>query len=188
VGENNVEIKGYMPKGAQIKVDDVKTDTVQEATKKYMNDKTTVKIVYDIKIISEDKEYEPTDFDENVEVTITGLEQVDTKKQKYKILHIKEDNTAEEIEKIETKENGVTFETNHFSTYAVMLEDVASEETATALADEPVTYAIGDTFSSSADVWDGSVASGFPQGEGTRRKTLFNYVSGRTCLLSPTSK
>ena len=42
-----------MPKDAQIKVEEVKADTVQDATKKYMNDKTTIKVAYDIKIISE---------------------------------------------------------------------------------------------------------------------------------------
>ena len=188
VENNKIEIMGYMPADSQIKVEVVNKEEINELAMQNGSSSASLKVVYDIKIISEEKEYEPTDFDENVKVTIKGLDQVDTKKQKYKVVHIKGDNTTEEIENVETKEDSVTFETNHFSTYAVMLEDVASEETATALADEPVTYAIGETFSSTADVWDGSVASGFSQGEGTRGKTLFNYISSRACIFSATSK
>ena len=89
MGGNHVKIEGYMPKDAQIKVEEVKADTVQDATKKYMNDKTTIKVAYDIKIISEEKEYEPTDFDENVKVTITGM---NTENTKYKVIHIDNEN------------------------------------------------------------------------------------------------
>ena len=171
IENNKVEIKGYMPIDGKAKIEVVNKEEVNNLALQYGNKNASLKMVYDIKIISNEKEYEPIEFDKNMEVTITGLDNVDTQKQKYKILHIKDDNIVEEIKEVETKENSVIFKTNHFSNYAVVLEDAATtaEYAVTALADESaMTYAVGETISNDADIWDGSIADGFVWGEGTQ--------------------
>lgn len=168
MGGNHVKIEGYMPKDAQIKVEEVKADTVQDATKKYMNDKTTIKVAYDIKIISEEKEYEPTDFDENVKVTITGI---NTENTKYKVIHIDNENETEEMKQVETKEDSVSFKTNEFSTYALLAEEINAEEATVAEEGDiqTIAYESSSAIIQTESEWDGQeIATKFSYGSGTR--------------------
>ena len=128
-----ITIKGYMPQDAILKVEEVQNGAISENTKKYLNEKTTLDIAYDIKIIYNEKEYEPKDFDENVEVIFTNLDGQDNNK-KYKVIHIDKENETEEINNVEYKNNEIRFNTNSFSVYAVLSEGqdnstVASEGT-----------------------------------------------------------
>ena len=157
INNNNIKIDGYMPYDAQIKIEERNNEEVEKELEKYMSEKTTLKVAYDIKIISEEKEYEPNEFDENMKVTITGIDPIDEENQKYRVMHIEKENIQEVI-KIETKENGVSFEAESFSTYAVMLESL--EE------DAPVLYAANYSTNDVVE-WDGSIATNFPWGDGT---------------------
>ena len=142
---------------------------MQETTKKYINEKTSVKIAYDIKIISEGKEYEPNDFDENVKVTITGLK---TENEKYKVIHINDENITEEIKQVETKENAVTFNTKEFSTYVLMSEEVNDTNLAVASEEniETIAYESRSAIINTESEWDGQeIATKFSYGTGTEK-------------------
>lgn len=121
--QNNIIINGYMPKDAEIKVSDVDVSNVQDKINEKYNSDVKLKTAYDIKILVDDKEYEPDEFDENVQVTITGIDE-----EKVNIWHVKDD---ENIEMINSNydENLVNFKATEFSIYGV--EVVETEDNAT---------------------------------------------------------
>lgn len=81
-----------MPKDAEIKVSDVDVSNVQDKINEKYNSDVKLKTAYDIKILVDDKEYEPDEFDENVQVTITGIDE-----EKVNIWHVKDDENIEMI-------------------------------------------------------------------------------------------
>ena len=166
---NRVILEGYMPVDGELKVETVNKDNVGELVKNHVSKDAQIKKVYDIKIISEGKEYEPSDFGEDTEVYITNLENVDTETKKYKVVHIKEDNTTEEIKGVETKEDSIEFKTNSFSEYVIILDEknatVSPEITAILKAPAETRELL--TMENEPDVWDGSVATSFNIGSGS---------------------
>ncbi len=121
INEKNIEIKAYMPQDATIKVTEVSTSKTENKINGGIEDLASpvhLAVAYDIKIISEEKEYEPEDFDENATITISGFDQ-----DSINIWHIKNDDTVEKIEKNQT---------SSFSTYGIEVieknENTTSEE------------------------------------------------------------
>lgn len=160
----NISVKGYMPADATISVETANEEKTKETLKDILNNDITYQIAYDIKLLSNEKEYNPTDFDENVKVTITGVEPIDTENQKYKVVHINDENKVEEIEKIELKDNEVTFDASSFSTYAVLLDNTMNLQNMALRANVPAK----NLDSTLTDIWDGtSTATGFTYGNGT---------------------
>ena len=121
----NISVSGYMPEQAEL---DVKKIDIEETEKKIENslkDKDVELIAaYDIKIVDDENQYEPEDFDENATVSIKGF-----KGEKYNIWHIKNDDTVELI-KPEDQED-ITFKTDSFSEYGIeeVISDDKNEET-----------------------------------------------------------
>ena len=160
--DKQISVKGYMPEDATLNVDIQNEGTVKEKLKDYINNNVSLKIAYDIKIVSNEKVYEPNEVDENVQVTITGVESVDGNNQKYKVMHIDESNQIEEIENIILKENSILFDANTFSTYAVLLDETMS---LTNIATYARTAAV---LSAEKSTWDGTTATEFKYGDGTQ--------------------
>ena len=177
IDTNKITISGFMPESAQIKVENSNLEQVKDITKEHINDKTNLKIAYDIKIIFEEKEYEPTDFDENVEVTISGIDI--NSNEKYKVIHIDDKNETDEIKNVQVTENSVIFKANEFSTYALLSETTDEETTADAITENDITtYAVGEEQISVAsldidveEVWNGTeIATQFSYGSGTQQE------------------
>ena len=123
--ETNISISGYMPENSEVSVKNKELAEVKEAILKNFQDvnkEINLVAAYDIKIQSEDKEYEPEDFDEKVNVIIEGI-----KGKKYRIWHIKRDNTVEEIVPEVHKEK-IEFETEGFSVYGIELLNEEKEK------------------------------------------------------------
>ena len=99
IPDNTITIEGLMPLDSAISVKPLTKEEINNSIKDMLNDKVTFKKAYDIKIISNDKEYEPTNFDTEVRVSIEGIEPIDTKTQKYKVVHIDDNNETKEIER-----------------------------------------------------------------------------------------
>lgn len=177
IDTNKITISGFMPESAQIKVENSNLEQVKDITKEHINDKINLKIAYDIKIIFEEKEYEPTDFDENVEVTISGIDI--NSNEKYKVIHIDDKNETDEIKNVQVTENSVIFKANEFSTYALLSETTDEETTADAITENDITtYAVGEEQISVAsldieveEVWNGTeIATQFSYGSGTQQE------------------
>lgn len=116
--DNYITINGYMPQDSEISVNEVEKSDAENRIKKSLKDDKkdlNLSIAYDIKIISEKKEYEPEEFDKNVKVSIKGIEG-----KEINVWHIKNDNTVEKMETHNTTEdNSIEFETNSFSVYGI---------------------------------------------------------------------
>lgn len=162
INNHIIKIKGYMPLNSKIKVTEAKQEEIERIKEEYETAKVTFKVAYDIKIISGEVEYEPSDIDENVEVIISGIDELSNKGQKHKVIHIKEEK-IEEINEVITKKDEVTFKTDSFSTYAVLLDNTEVLETGVE------TYSTGKTIlSEDADIWDGTIANDFKFGDGSK--------------------
>ncbi len=162
IDDKNITVEGYMPENAILLVANVNEEQTKDALKDVLNKDITYKVAYDIKLLSNEKEYNPTDFDENVKVSISGVDTIDKENQKYKVVHIDNENKVEEIDKIELKDNEVVFDASSFSTYAILLDNTMNLENL-------ATYAsVEAQLLSGKDVWDGStVATKFKYGSGT---------------------
>ena len=153
--DKTIKVEGYMPLGTEVKATVVSRNEVEQNIKDMLTEKVSLKIAYDIKLIYEDKEFEPTDFDTNVKVSILGIDKIDEQTQKYKVVHIKDENVVEEIKNVKSNNDEVTFKAGSFSTYAVLLEDNVQ------------TAALYSLDIDGASIWDGTTASEFRFGSGT---------------------
>jgi len=162
INNHIIKIKGYMPLDAKVKVTEAKEEEIEKIKQEYETAKVTLQVAYDIKIITGEKEYEPSQIDENVEVIISGIEELSDKAQKHKVIHVKEEK-LEEINEVTTLYDEVSFQTNSFSTYAVLLDNTE------VMAANVAVYESGETIlSQDASVWDGSVSNSFKFGNGSQ--------------------
>lgn len=155
--DSSIQIEGFMPLNSVVQVTVVGMEKIEETIVNELSDKISFKKAYDIKIIYNEQEYEPTDFDTNVKVTISGIDSINKEKQKYKVVHIDDSNTVQEVKGVKTTDDAISFPADSFSTYAVLLED--------GLADISVYSADLE----GASIWNGSIAAGFRFGDGTEQ-------------------
>ena len=122
-----VELRGYLPRNAELKVEPV----TQEKLTEIFGD-AKIDVAYDIKIITkipkieinengeeieiyETKEINPEDLGEKCKVSIK-----DTNiSEDSQVVHVKEDNTYEQLKVKESTEESISFEAETFSIYAV---------------------------------------------------------------------
>ena len=122
--KNTIIVSGFMPKDAELRINEVKKEDIEGKIKEKADKDVTLSVAYDIKILYEGKEYEPTDFDETTEVRILGLEN-----ETINVWHIKNDNS---VEVMDTVRNGksVTFDTPQFSVYGIEVLETPDQESA----------------------------------------------------------
>lgn len=149
VNDVKITANGYMPKDAKLIALEVNTADIADTIKDSQKEKVNINFAYDIKIKVNEREYEPEEFGEFVQISINGIK-IETKTQS-KMIHIKEDNTVDEIKLIEKKTDEVTFKTDSFSVYALLSDITNTEES----------IAIGV-------LWDGKIATDFKYGKGTK--------------------
>ena len=143
------EITGYMPDGTTVETENAtKNDETVAVSERYINDSTYVKASYEIKMMVNENEYEPKDYNEKVGVKIGGLGI--TEDEDYKVIHVKDNNELEEIEvsNIDIESNTIEFEAEGFSTYAIIAN--INGEGGTVMG------------------WEGQVATKFSFGAGTQ--------------------
>lgn len=162
--ENAVTVEGYLPEEATVNMQQVSQEEVEGAVEEGLSENVEVQLAYDIKIMLNEKEYTNKSQDELLKVTIAGIENLDTSKQRYAILHIHGDE-VKIIEDIKISENSITFETDKFSTYALLSEATtyASQKSDISLMSLDVSE-----MSDATDTWDGSSSSGFRFGDGSQ--------------------
>ena len=179
--DNTITLKGYMPFDAMIKVTRINNEEIYQKAENHINKNAKVKVAYDIKIVTNGKEYEPTEFDQNIQVTIKGndIKKDDTKS--YKVIHIKEDKNnkdlkkVEEIRDIEVTKDDVKFLTKEFSTYALVEEPIANNELntneSTKETNQIKEYISKSAIITTSQIWDGkTIATAYKYGDGTEKK------------------
>lgn len=127
VDDSIITVSGMMPDNAYITVEKLNAkeyeglinETGKSDTLTYTE--TTVDKAFDIKIFYADgKEYQPVHFDKMVTVNITNLN-VDTNS----VYRVNSNNTVDNMN-AETQGNGISFETNHFTTYVAGTSNLGS--------------------------------------------------------------
>ena len=189
IDENKVTITGYLPFDAKISIEKSDYAQVQKQAKEYINEKTSLQLAYDIKIISGEEEFEPNELGEEVEVIIQGINTEDNKS--YKVIHIdtneeksteenaediEKNEKIEEIKEIEKTQDGIKFKANSFSTYAILAEETENADTQntnpelgiTTLAEESNELISTLQVVVTENAWDGSIADSFSWGNGTQ--------------------
>lgn len=124
--KNIISVTGYIPKNAEIKVEEVDKTEIENKIKTKQEKNVNLQVAYDIKILIDGKEFEPEDLEEEVTVEIKGING-----EIVRIWHIKDlDETEEITSKIEN--NSIVFKTASFSIYGVeVVEDVIDQEEST---------------------------------------------------------
>lgn len=179
---NKIRVEGYLPNLSALSIEKIEKEEIENLVKQYMSEATSLKVIYDIKIISENTEVKPKEFNEEIKVTINGMDEIDTKNQKYRVIHIDENNQTTEVQNVDTKQNYVQFQTNSFSYYAIVTENLY--QIATLDIDQPVLTSVGETISSLADVWDGQIATKFEYGNGTEEEPYLITCSRELAYLA----
>lgn len=136
LGEALVKLTGFIPAGYYLNVtpEDINAITELKADTEELKD-SEVLLAYDIKILKGDKEYQPVDYFQTVNVEITSAVQLAGKidDKPVEVVHIAEDTEKNEIrfEKIslaEKQTDKIEFITNEFSTYAVLAYSAIQDE------------------------------------------------------------
>lgn len=136
LGEALVKLTGFIPAGYYLNVtpEDINAITELKADTEELKD-SEVLLAYDIKILNGDKEYQPVDYFQTVNVEITSAVQLAGKidNKPVEVVHIAEDTEKNEIrfEKIslaEKQTDKIEFITNEFSTYAVLAYSAIQDE------------------------------------------------------------
>lgn len=136
LGEALVKLTGFIPAGYYLNVtpEDINAITELKADTEELKD-SEVLLAYDIKILNGDKEYQPVDYFQTVNVEITSAVQLAGKidDKPVEVVHIAEDTEKNEIrfEKIslaEKQTDKIEFITNEFSTYAVLAYSAIQDE------------------------------------------------------------
>ena len=153
VPDKNIKVEGFIPLNADLQVTTVNIEDVEEPLANILNKEISFKEAFDIKILYNNLEYEPTDFDVNVKVTIE-VDELNKDKQKYKVVHISDDQQIEEITGVQENKNEITFPADSFSTYALLAQTGIT------------TYSENLT---SAKIWNGQISNNFRFGSGTNQ-------------------
>lgn len=119
--KTKISAEGYMPFNAMLEVNVIEdTNNIKDIIKENNDKNVETKNIYDIKIISEGKKYEPNKFEEQIKITIDGIKEINKTNQ---ILHINDENLVENIDNVKINDSNIEFTTNSFSIFAIIEAD-----------------------------------------------------------------
>ena len=165
--DKKVIIDGFMPLDGKISVNVVNDKEKENLVLNGKGENTSLNSIYDIKILSDGKEYEPTDFDENVSVKIEGIDTTDKENKKYRVVHIDSNNITKEVTNVVAENNIISFMANSFSEYAILEENVALNSASANVLRAPVAMNVSKK---SVEKWDGTVGTKYVYGDGSKEK------------------
>ena len=153
IDNRKIIVEGYMPIDSSIDIKTVSEQDITSQLDEFLINNVNFKTAYDIKIINNEKEYNPKSFGEEVEVTITDI--AENSESKYRVVHIEE--KGQEVTSVENEGKNISFKAESFSVYAVLEENEA----------EIVTYAGGSISLLDGNTWEGGTAQDFQYGDGS---------------------
>ena len=168
----NIKLEGYMPVNSTFVVEEIDAESINQELDPFLIKNISLKVAYDIQIKDGEQEYNPNDYEENIQVTITNIKESDDNE--YRVVHI-DSETAEEVTSVKEEGNDILFDAESFSVYAV-LEDVNSELT---------TYS-ASTASVREIKWDGTISSGFEYGNGSEESPYLITTGEELAYLAET--
>ena len=112
--EYSISVTGYMPDDTKLQASIISNNEAEEQVEAEVNGTFKAEVTFDIKLISEGTVYQPTDFDEEVKVSIKGIDS----SKNLDVFRITEDGTVTDMQAVDSGDE-VSFETDHFTTYTV---------------------------------------------------------------------
>ena len=119
-------IRGNMPDDTELVAEKIENTEPEKTIEDELDVTFEAQVSFDIKLMSGNEQYQPTDYSEEVSVSIKG---VDTSEQ-LNVYRITDDGTVTDMSASNIGE-AVEFETNHFTTYTVGTTDYESMSSGT---------------------------------------------------------
>lgn len=152
----NIKVEGYMPIDARIVVQEINEEEIISELNQFLINNVNLKVAYDIKILNGETEYEPSNYNETIKVTISNIN--DNEEKEYRIVHIDSDN-SKEVTNVNKQEDCIIFDAEEFSIYAVLEETNSSEL---------VVYSASTTSNTYSNKWNGEIAENYSFGNGSQ--------------------
>lgn len=121
-----IYVKGEMPKDTELIASVISNEVAESKVETEINGTFKAQVTFDIKLMSEGKEYEPTDYGKEVSVYIQG---VSTEKD-LDVFRITDDGVVTDMNAVTTAD-AVDFETDHFTTYTIGTTEYTSTKETT---------------------------------------------------------
>lgn len=109
-----ITVAGKMPKNTELYVKQIESKEAEEAIKTELDIAFEAQVSFDIKLMSEGKQYQPTEYDETVSVSIKGVNTTEA----LEVYRITDDGAVTDMSASNIDET-VKFDTDHFTTYTV---------------------------------------------------------------------
>ena len=109
-----ITVAGNMPKNTELYVKQIESAEAEETIKTELDIAFEAQVSFDIKLISDGEQYQPTEFDETVSVSIKGLNTTE----ELEVYRITDDGAVTDMSASNIDET-VKFDTDHFTTYTV---------------------------------------------------------------------
>ncbi|SOC16333.1 BspA family leucine-rich repeat surface protein [Pseudobutyrivibrio ruminis] len=107
-------ITGNMPEDTELLAEKIGNSTAEKTVEDKLDITFAAQVSFDIKLMSGEKQYQPTEFGEEVSVTIKGLDTAE----ELEVYRITDDGTVSDMSASQNGES-LEFDTDHFTTYTV---------------------------------------------------------------------
>ncbi|MFR5683857.1 MAG: hypothetical protein ACLUD1_07390, partial [Clostridia bacterium] len=167
IDENTiVTVKGYMPSQTKLQLYNKKTEELTNQVINNYGNHMELKAAYAMKLLNGEQEYKNTDFNEIMEMRIGKLEADG----QYLLTELV-NSSLNKIDNWEIKNNELVYRTKEFGTY-LLIQDLSVSSEQNRLMESKLDISLLDfsnpnIITSTVDVWDGSVSSGFTYGDGS---------------------
>lgn len=161
-----VTVKGYMPSQTKLQLYNKKTEELTNQVINNYGNHMELKAAYAMKLLNGEQEYKNTDFNEIMEMRIGKLEADG----QYLLTELV-NSSLNKIDNWEIKNNELVYRTKEFGTY-LLIQDLSVSSEQNRLMESKLDISLLDfsnpnIITSTVDVWDGSVSSGFTYGDGS---------------------
>lgn len=95
VNDCRATVLGYMPANAELEIGEIEKKEAEKAIRKQTGEPIVLAGAYDVKVVVNEKLYEPYEFDENIEIEMTKGE---LQEEQINIWHIDDKNKVEKVE------------------------------------------------------------------------------------------
>jgi len=119
-----ITVAGNMPKNTELYVKQIESKEAEEAIKTELDIAFEAQVSFDIKLMSDGIQYQPTEYDETVSVSIKGVNTTE----ELEVYRITDDGAVTDMS-ASNIDDTVKFDTDHFTTYTVGTAEYESLKT-----------------------------------------------------------
>lgn len=122
----SISVIGNMPKDTKLQASIISNEEAEEQVSTEVDSTFKAEVTFDISLVSDGSDYQPTDFGEEVAVSIKGIESTEN----LEVFRITDDGTVTDMQASDLGDE-VRFDTDHFTIYTLGLTEYESTKTET---------------------------------------------------------